>query len=182
MLSSYVNVLQDDWDEYLSVVVHKYRTAINDATKKTPYFMMYGRECRMPDMFWVKQCQELPGMNDYVYDMSVAMETIWDIIGDKERDNAVEVSRKSWNSKKRFKGFEVGDKVMVKKIASRFFSGEEGKSHIRAGLQDRYTGPYEIISKRSPIIYMVHIHGKDTPMAFKNLKRVVDLKGRRREI
>jgi transposase InsO family protein len=45
MLSSYCNVYQNDWDKYLSVVAHYYRTTVNEATGMSPYRALYGREC-----------------------------------------------------------------------------------------------------------------------------------------
>ena len=48
-LFHYVNHLkQDDWDTFLPTCQLMYNTTVSTATGYTPYFLMYGRECRMP--------------------------------------------------------------------------------------------------------------------------------------
>jgi transposase InsO family protein len=170
MLSSYVNVMQDDWDEYLSIVAHYYRTTVNEATGMTPYFLLHGRECRHPDQQWIQQHTALPSSNDYVYDYAVAMETLWEVIGLKEYEHAKEVTKKSYAKAKRFKSLSVGDKVMMKRVPARFFTSEENqKSKIRKAFQDKFTGPYEILKKISPVTYIINVNGEDIPIAYKNL-------------
>ena len=48
MLTPYVNEMQDDWDEYLPFVLFAYRTAVHESTKFTPFFLLYGRQAKMP--------------------------------------------------------------------------------------------------------------------------------------
>lgn len=48
MLSSYVNDLHNDWDTKLPFMLFAYRTALHETTKKTPFFLVYGREARLP--------------------------------------------------------------------------------------------------------------------------------------
>ena len=171
MLSAYTNVLGDDWDDYLAIVAHHYRTTVNDATGKTPFSMMYGRECRTPDMLWVQQFSGLPDLTEYSQDLAWSMETMWELIGEKERVNSHILSEKSKVGNK-FKEFQVGDEVGVVRIPSRFFNSEEaGKVKIRKALQDRYSGPYRIVRKVSPITYVVNIFGKESYIAARNMKK-----------
>lgn len=39
---------QDDWDEFIDPVLFGIRTAIQESTHYTPFFLMYGREARFP--------------------------------------------------------------------------------------------------------------------------------------
>lgn len=48
MLQAFVNKHRDDWDEYLNYVLFAYRTAIHHSTHYTPFFLLYGRQARMP--------------------------------------------------------------------------------------------------------------------------------------
>jgi transposase InsO family protein len=48
MLYAYCSEHQRDWDTYVPLVAHAYRTTVNETTGYTPFFLMYGRECRMP--------------------------------------------------------------------------------------------------------------------------------------
>ena len=58
MLSSYCNAFQDNWDDYLAVVAHYYRTTYNDAIKMTPYQALYGRECTQINTMWIAEVLE----------------------------------------------------------------------------------------------------------------------------
>ena len=42
---------------------------------------------------------------------------------------------------------------------------------IRKALQDKYSGPYRIIRKISPITYVVNIFGKESYIAARNMKK-----------
>lgn len=48
MLQAFVNKHRDDWDEYLNYVLFAYRTAIHHSTHYTPFFLLYGRQARLP--------------------------------------------------------------------------------------------------------------------------------------
>jgi hypothetical protein len=48
MLSGYVAANQRNWDKYLQVVAHAYRTTSNSATGYSPFRALYGREARQP--------------------------------------------------------------------------------------------------------------------------------------
>jgi hypothetical protein len=144
---------------------------VNDATGKTPFSMMYGRECKTPDQLWVTQFSGLPDSVEYSQDLALSMETMWELIGEKERVNSHNISDKSKIGNK-FKEFQVGDEVGIIRIPSRFFNSEEaGKIKIRKALQDRYSGPYPIIKKISPITYVVNIFGKESYIAARNMKK-----------
>jgi transposase InsO family protein len=48
MISMYVNKKQNDWDIFLPFVTFAYNTCKHESTKYTPFFLMYGREPRLP--------------------------------------------------------------------------------------------------------------------------------------
>ncbi|KAK3083060.1 hypothetical protein FSP39_012834 [Pinctada imbricata] len=48
MLSKYVNERHSDWDKKLPSMLFAYRTAVHDSTKKSPFFLVYGRQARLP--------------------------------------------------------------------------------------------------------------------------------------
>ena len=47
-LQKLVNESEDDWDELIDNVLFAYRTSKQDSTKFTPFFLMHGREARLP--------------------------------------------------------------------------------------------------------------------------------------
>ena len=48
MLSMFVNIQQDDWDRYLPFVLFAYRTAYHSSAHEQPFYLLYGREPRLP--------------------------------------------------------------------------------------------------------------------------------------
>jgi hypothetical protein len=47
-LSNYVDLKNDDWDRFLPGVAFAYRSAVSDTTGFSPFFMLFGREPRLP--------------------------------------------------------------------------------------------------------------------------------------
>ena len=47
-LSAYVNENQTDWDEYLETIALAYRTSMVDAIGNTPFYLVHGRDARLP--------------------------------------------------------------------------------------------------------------------------------------
>ena len=48
MLSMFVNDRRDNWHELLPFVMHAYRTSIHESTGYSPYRLMMGEECSLP--------------------------------------------------------------------------------------------------------------------------------------
>jgi len=48
LIAKWVSSNQTDWDEKLPAVAFAYRTTIHESTGFTPYFLMHGREARVP--------------------------------------------------------------------------------------------------------------------------------------
>ena len=44
----YCNNEQNDWDLFIPYVLFAYRTSIHSSTKETPFFLMYGRDPKLP--------------------------------------------------------------------------------------------------------------------------------------
>ena len=44
----YVNEQHKDWDEFLPLVLFAYRTSLHDSVKDTPFFLLYGRDAKLP--------------------------------------------------------------------------------------------------------------------------------------
>ena len=48
MLSMFVNDRQDNWNELLPFVMHAYRTSVHESTGYSPFRLMMGEECSLP--------------------------------------------------------------------------------------------------------------------------------------
>ena len=43
-----MNEKQDNWDEAIDDILFAYRTSVQATTKHTPFYLMFGREARIP--------------------------------------------------------------------------------------------------------------------------------------
>ena len=48
MLSMFVNDRRDNWNELLPFVMHAYRTSVHESTGYSPFRLMMGEECSLP--------------------------------------------------------------------------------------------------------------------------------------
>ena len=55
-----------------------YNTTVNSQTGFTPYFMLYGREARMPSEMWMKGFKRTSGVLQYMVDVVKALTTVWE--------------------------------------------------------------------------------------------------------
>jgi hypothetical protein len=186
MLSAYVNVFQNDWDDYLAIVAHYYRTTVSTATGYTPYLMMYGRECRKPDELRIQSMGRLSDeegifVTDYVRGLSESMNLIWTMIGDNLEHKATQRNDRVNRSLKQISVFNVGDRVWLEQPPVTTFISQDDheKYKVKKAFRPRFSGPYEVVKKISPITYVLNIGGQfkhhtiDRMKAFKNRPRNV---------
>jgi len=176
MLSGYCNAFQNDWDRYLSIVAHYYRTTYNDAIGMTPYFAMYGRECTNINTMWIRdQAVDFDNhLPSYVEDISAFMVCLWESLGLVVHENAQRMQRKHKIHK--LHEFKVGDLVMVKRVPKgKFVSDEKVKqkkveTKIRSALQDRYRGPFRIVKRISTLTFICQINGIERSVFYTQMK------------
>ena len=48
MLGKTVQKQGHDWDEHLPYVLYAYRTSIQESTKESSFYLLYGRDARLP--------------------------------------------------------------------------------------------------------------------------------------
>ena len=179
MLSSYCNVYQNDWDQYLSVVAHHYRTTYNDAIGMTPYKALYGRECTKLDTMWIADVLESnEDIGEYAEDMALAMIAVWESLGAKVYENSIRKQKQHirLHGIQRMHQYKVGDLALIRKVPEAHFVSEvkvdkkQQKHKIRAALQNRYRGPYKVVRIISDKTIVCLIKGREQHIAYKNMK------------
>jgi hypothetical protein len=166
---------QSDWDMYLPAVGLLYNTTVNLSTGYTPYFLMYGRECRMPSFtHMVKtnlECKVDVLKEDLVYGLVKSMEEYWTITSEKVfagslRHNAV--VRKP----REFKEYEPGQEFYKIHRPTTVFKDADSKEtyKISRKLLDRHVGPYRIVRKISPVLYDAEVEGKMERVHAENIR------------
>ena len=59
MLSKTVERRGSDWDVYLPYVLFAYRTSMQESTRESPFFLMYGRDARLPTVLSMEAAEQL---------------------------------------------------------------------------------------------------------------------------
>ena len=167
MLSAYISEAQNDWDEFLKLVQMTYNSTVNDATG----FSLTGTEMSLPHTTYIREqvsANQAVSNPSYVARLVQKLQRLWDYVGDTVVDN-VKAFHKVVRNKLTFQQLVVGDEVYMKDHSSNpYVSISTGtKYKLSNKLKLRYSGPYVITQVKSPVLYVITVHGKPV---------VVDLK------
>lgn len=150
MIAKVVDVEQKNWDLQIPFVLAAYRATQHESTGFTPNYLQLGREVRTPlDLALgcsTEEAEHWDSHIDFVYDkqrkLRSAFETTREHLG-----KAVEIYKKSYDTKVNMTTFKVGDWVyyyLPKKVS--------GKS---AKWQLWYTGPYLVTQVLGAVNYRI---------------------------
>jgi hypothetical protein len=123
---------------------------------------MFGRSANRVDegMLTEDKLQEA-GLGPYGEHFGEVMEWVWKNIGEKVVQNS-KVMKALQHPKTHltFKEYEIGEFFFHRRIAKRFYKDawDEKVHKLNAKLQYRWTGPYIITNKVSPVLYEADIH------------------------
>ena len=146
-LSAYVQANQTDWDEYLESIAFAYRTSIIDAIGNTPFYLVHGRDSRLPTQ--VIDGPESAIREDVMqYGIDLTKKIREAFQSARERQERVDEMRKRYyDSKHRPVEFAIGSLILVH------------SAHRRPGLSPklapRFEGPYRVLEKKSDVVYSV---------------------------
>jgi hypothetical protein len=149
MLSKYIEPAkkQKDWDSYVPLVTFAYNTSVHDATKQTPFAMLYGRQAQLPlDVALLKPAS--PGVSAHDYYTLVT-----ERIAELQKAGHLNIEKAQHKMESRFPALETapqyskGDKVWVL------------HPHVPRGMTSKLTsmwkGPFVVVAKLSDLNYLV---------------------------
>lgn len=163
-LAVFTNARQDDWDDFLPVVQYAYMTTVSSRTGYTPFFMLHGREARQPSDIWISAFRNISHLSTYVKELVETLHQSW-IEEGRNKPRQVEVMNKVHVPNTDFSEFEVGDRFFLRRTPTPSFKfydnpNRKAKDAIKPNLQRRFTGPYVVSRKFSPVLYEAKIDGK----------------------
>lgn len=128
-----------DWDEHLPFLLFAYRAAMHDSTKESPFFLLYGRDPRIPSESVLNQqvSKYVVDNQDYRHDLVDSFNTAWTLAREHIK-GAQERQKCSYDKKAKEHQFKPGDRVMIHMPGT--VSGKAWK------LARPYHGPYRVIS------------------------------------
>jgi len=189
MLSLLVSKDQRDWSQYIRLVQMRYNSTVNQATGFSPYFMMNGREMPIPDHEHIQSTYDKIKnleVEGYFGNLVMAMMLIWEAVGE-EIVHKTEHYNKALgiNVDSNIKAYEPGHYVFVRRIPRRFYKDQEEniKYHINFKLQPiRWTGPYRILERVSPVLYVIDFHNTRKKIHIIHLKLASNTSINRRKL
>ena len=138
MIAKYCAIYGPNWDEYLQRLLFAYRTKSHESTKESPFFLLYGRDARIPtdEALTFEKSPYLIDTDDYKIELMRSLTEAWRIA----RDHIVqsqESQRRQYDKKAKERQYRVGDRVMV-------YMPQEVKGKTRK-LACPYHGPYRVM-------------------------------------
>lgn len=128
------------WSQHISYLVHAYNCTRNDSTGYSPYFLMFGREARLPvDVCFgvTSDCSSLKSYPRYVAnmkrDLQVAYQLAETMAGKRNEGN-----KQRYDQRVRYCPLAPGDRVLIQNV------GLQGKHKIA----DRWSStPYVVLGQ-----------------------------------
>ena len=138
MLAKTVEKGGKDWDQHLPFVLFAYRASQQQSTQESPFFLLYGRDPRLPneDILSPSKIKSIVNLKEYGSDLAVKMSQACDLA--RSSIGKAQKRQKSYYDRdKKLPNFVEGDRVFLFKPAEK--TGE-GRKLARA-----YHGPYRIV-------------------------------------
>jgi hypothetical protein len=138
MLRSVVDFTQVDWDEHLAAAELAFNNSKNETTGFTPFYMMYGREARMPidlALAPLTSAADNPAAAEATARWRAALQQASDNTARQQRRQKLYADRT-----RREVRFAVGDRVLLSTQHLKLI-GERKRARK---LTERYIGPYRV--------------------------------------
>ena len=175
MLSIYTSENHRDWDRFLPLITHAYRTTVNAATGFSPFRALRGYEARQPSEDWIRDFRTTSQVtiSEYVDKLSKVLLWTWEKIGTRIKKNEENIDNREAEKRVRlFRPFRVNELFFLKSVPKRFITDSEKKVwKLTRKLQHRYTGPHKIIEVKNPVVYKALVNGKEKMVHASKMKR-----------
>ena len=146
-LSMYVNKDQTDWDLYIPAVLFAYRVTPSDATQETPFYLIHGRQCRLPmDVDLVTNPNLSPSIEEHrkriVENIEISQNIARENIQRAQQKMKAQYDKNAEDSR-----FIVGQQVWV--------YTPKTKRGLSKKLLHLWHGPYRLVEQLSPVHFFL---------------------------
>ena len=147
MMAVLVGEHHDTWEEQVRPACMAYNTSVQSTTGYSPFFLMFGREARVPFQLAYEGCTESPtSVSDYVTNLRKSLNTSYEKV--RNTFNLKLARQKEFYDRKiHGEPYRKDDLVWLHSSVV-----PQGKSHK---LHKPWTGPYRIIKKISDVTYRI---------------------------
>ena len=151
MLSTLIGEYHDTWEEHIRSVCMAYNTSIQPTTGYSPFFLMFGRQARLPiDIAYGTQQVTPTGKHQYVCDLRKSLHRAYE---DVRKNFNLKLSRQKefYNRKVHGNPFDKDNLVWLHSTVI-----PRGKSHK---FHRPWTGPYRVVKRLSDVTYRIQSLG-----------------------
>ena len=146
-LRTYCSKNQTDWPQFLQSIMLAYRTTPSVSTKYSPYFLLFGRECRLPiDTALIPPKSLMPAHQQYLERLIQGQEIHRQIA----RENILDIQEKyksQYNKNASTPTFQPGDRVWL--------YCQKTEPGLSPKLAKKWLGPYYIATKCGTYTYLL---------------------------
>ena len=142
-----------DWEQHIRKACIAYNTSVNQSTGFTPFYLMFGRQARLPvDIMFGTNKPEPQSPNEYAAALKKQLTTAFDIARDQMSRQHVR-QKEYYDQKLHGKPYQKGDLVWL-------HSSVVKRGHHRK-LHHPWTGPYQVLKQISDATYRIkQVDGK----------------------
>ena len=170
MVAKYVQSDGSDWDEVAGPVAFAYNTSKHAATGYTPFFLVHGREARLPVDSLVERVQEVSSVNSFVENRLRHLYRAFENTRRNQTEAAKRMVQRGDHSQREIT-YHPGDKVWINDPTA----NAGGKRKL--GMP--YSGPGMVVraldDEERPVVYKIRMaNGKEVNIHHNRLKPVVE--------
>ena len=110
MLSNTVERYGHDWDRHLSYVLYAYRVSVQESTKESPFFLLYGRDSTLPIYVRCSLARTYNYVDDCKTELCTGLNSAWKLA----QQNIVNAQKSSYDRHAKERPLMVGQRVMVR--------------------------------------------------------------------
>ena len=164
MLKAIPESSKQNWKDYLAKLTFAYNSTKHTATGYSPFYLMFGRESRLPiDSIFPFEGEEIKNRTykDFVTKWEKSMKEAFEI-ANKKIKKAAEYNKNYYDGKIKQVEIKPGDRVLVKNVA------KGGTRKLKSFWEKRI---YEVVSKDDllPVYLVKPLEGKKTKNLHRNL-------------
>lgn len=141
MIKTFIEKNHRKWDEYLNEFNFALNTSVQETTKHTPAFLLFGREPRQlhdTNQFPTPALKEKQKLKE-IYEI---VKTNQKLASDNQKYH-YDGTRRQWN------------RTLTEIVLKRSYPLSNADKHFCAKLAPKYSGPHKIIEQKSPVIFLL---------------------------